>query len=40
VIKSGKIIWKNIRGRNHLGDLDIDGIIILKWALWKWEVMD
>ena len=25
-------------GRNHLRDLDVDGMIILKWIFRKWDV--
>jgi hypothetical protein len=26
---------KNLKGRDHMGDLDIDGSVILKWTLKK-----
>jgi hypothetical protein len=29
--------WGNLRERDHLEDLDIDGRIILKWIFWKWD---
>ena len=30
--------WGNLRERNHLEDLDIDGKIILRWIFEKWNV--
>ena len=27
--------WPNLRDRNHLQDIDVDGKIILKWILKK-----
>jgi hypothetical protein len=27
--------WKNLNGREHFGDLGVDGKIILKWILGK-----
>ena len=29
--------WVNLRERDHWGDPDIDGRIILRWSLKKWE---
>ena len=29
--------WGNLKEREHWGDQDIDGRIILKWILRKWE---
>jgi hypothetical protein len=29
--------WGNLRERDHWGDLDIDGRIILRWIFRKWE---
>ena len=29
--------WGNLRERDHWGDKDIDGRIILRWILRKWE---
>jgi hypothetical protein len=29
--------WGNLRERNHRGDPDIDGRIILRWIFGKWE---
>jgi hypothetical protein len=37
--RHGKFIqyfdWKNLKGRDHLEDLDIDGEIILEWIFRK-----
>jgi hypothetical protein len=30
--------WGKLRERDHLGDSDIDGSIILKWTFTKWDV--
>jgi len=30
--------WENLRERNHLGDPEIDGRIVLRWILRKWHV--
>lgn len=27
--------WKHLNGRHHLGDLDIDGMVMLTWNLKK-----
>jgi hypothetical protein len=29
--------WGNLRERNHWGDPDLDGRIILRWIFRKWE---
>jgi hypothetical protein len=29
--------WGSLRERNHWGDPDVDGRIILRWVLRKWE---
>ena len=29
--------WGDLRKRDHLEDLDIDGRIILKWIFRKWD---
>ena len=33
-----QVFWGNLRGRDHLGDADVDGRIILKWLFRKWGV--
>jgi hypothetical protein len=30
--------WRNLRKRDHLEDTAIDGRIILRWILRKWDV--
>jgi len=30
--------WRNLRERDHLGDLYVDGRIILRWIFGKWFV--
>ena len=30
--------WRNLRERDHLGDPDLDGRIILRWIFRKWDV--
>ena len=30
--------WENLRERDHLGDPDVEGRIILRWICRKWEV--
>jgi hypothetical protein len=32
--------WGDLRERDHLQDLDVDGRGILKWIKWDWEDMD
>jgi hypothetical protein len=35
-IRNGnKILIGNLKGRDHLEDLDVDGKIILEYILWK-----
>ena len=29
--------WGNLRERDHFGDQDVDGRIILRWIFRKWE---
>ena len=29
--------WGNLRERDHWGDPDVDGRIILRWTFRKWE---
>jgi hypothetical protein len=29
--------WRNLREGDHLEDADVDGRIILKWILEKWD---
>ena len=29
--------WDNLRERDHLQDLDVDGRIIFKWIFRKWD---
>jgi hypothetical protein len=31
--------WGNLRERDHCGDPDVDGKIILRWIFRKWEVV-
>jgi hypothetical protein len=30
--------WGNVKERNHMGDQDVDGRIILRWIFRKWDV--
>jgi hypothetical protein len=30
--------WENLRERDHGGDPDVDGRIILRWIFRKWDV--
>jgi hypothetical protein len=30
--------WGNVRDRDHLGDLGVDGRIALRWIFRKWDV--
>jgi hypothetical protein len=30
--------WGNLRERDHLGDPQVDGRIILRWIFRKWDV--
>ena len=29
--------WGHLRERDHFGDTDIDGRIVLRWIIWKWD---
>jgi hypothetical protein len=31
-------LWGKLKGRDHLGDSDVDGRIILRWIFRKWDV--
>jgi hypothetical protein len=31
-------LWGNLRERDHWGDPDVDGRIILRWICRKWDV--
>jgi hypothetical protein len=31
-----KLQSENLKGKVKLGDTEVDGVIILKWVLWKW----
>jgi len=30
--------WGNLRKRDHWGDSDVDGRIVLRWIFSKWDV--
>jgi len=32
-----RFYWGNLSERDHWGDLDLDGRIILRWIFGKWE---
>jgi len=32
-----RVLWENLRERDHWGEPDVDGRIILKWIFGKWE---
>jgi hypothetical protein len=32
-----RVWWGNLRERDHWGDPDVDGRIILRWIFRKWE---
>jgi hypothetical protein len=34
-----KAWWRSLRERDHWGDPDVDGRIILRWIFKKWEVV-
>jgi hypothetical protein len=31
--------WENLRERDHWGDPDVDGTIVLRWIFRKWDVV-
>jgi len=33
-----RVLLGNLKERDHLGDLGVDGRIILRWIFWKWDV--
>jgi len=33
-----RVLVGNLRERDHLGDQDVDGRIILRWIFKKWDV--
>jgi hypothetical protein len=33
-----RVLWGNLRERDYLGDPGVDGRIILRWILRKWDV--
>ena len=33
-----RVLWRNLRERDHLGDEGIDGRIILRWIFRNWDV--
>jgi hypothetical protein len=32
-----RVLWENLRERDHLEDPRVDGRIILKWIFRKWD---
>jgi len=30
--------WENLRERDHLDEPDVDGRVILRWVIRKWDV--
>jgi len=37
-MRNTKLLLENLKERDHLGDLDVDSKIILKWMLKEWNV--
>ena len=35
--RGAQVMWGNLRERDHWGDPDVDGRIILRWIFRKWE---
>jgi hypothetical protein len=35
-----RVLWGNLRKRDHLEDQGVDGRIILRWIFRKWDVGD
>jgi len=33
-----RLLWENLRERDHLGDQGVDGRKILRWIFMKWDV--
>jgi len=33
-----RVLWGYLKGREHLGDQGVDGRIILRWIIRKWNV--
>ena len=33
-----RVLWRNLRERDHLGDEGVDGRIILRWIFRNWDV--
>jgi len=33
-----RVLWGDLKERDHLGDPDLDGRILLRWILRKWDV--
>jgi hypothetical protein len=29
--------WRNLREKDHLKDLGLEGRIILRWIFWEWD---
>ena len=42
LMEEGRVVyrvwWGNLRVRDHVGDLGVDGRIILRWIFRKWDV--